>query len=211
MLISEQVVTGLPNVQKAHHMLHHAAKSRAPVQHKLYAIPSAAITKTMKSFLIKILIVFTLFISHGNYSQNTISPDDLNMISGKWQGTLTYIDYSTNKPFTMPANVIVEQGKNEYQVQLLINYPKEPNANSKDKINISKDGLLVNKTRVISREVFTNQEVKITTEYSGKDNREKALIRNVYIFGPKRFIIRKEVKFDDLADWLMRNEFSFVR
>lgn len=165
----------------------------------------------MKFFLIKIFTVFTLLISQGNYSQNTISPDDLNMISGKWKGTLTYTDYSTNKPFSMPANVSVELGKNEHEVQLLINYPKEPNANSKDKIKISKDGLLVNKTRVTSRELLTNREVKITTEYSGKDNREKALIRNVYIFGAKRFIIRKEVKFDGLADWLMRNEYNFVR
>lgn len=165
----------------------------------------------MKFFLIKILTVFTLLISQAHFSQNTILPDDLNMISGKWQGTLTYIDYNTNKPFTMPANVSVEQGKNKYHVQLFINYPKEPNANSKDKIRISKDGRLLNKTRVTSREILNDQEIKITTEYSGKDNKKNALIRNVYIFGPQRFIIRKEVKFDDLADWLVRNEYTFAR
>ncbi|MBT8209782.1 MAG: hypothetical protein KJP14_04575 [Eudoraea sp.] len=165
----------------------------------------------MKLFLTNIFTVFTLLISQGTYSQNAISPDDLGIISGKWKGTLTYLDYSTNKPFTMPANVSVERGKNEYQVQLFITYPKEPNANSKDKIIISKDGELLNKSRVTSRETLTNQEVKITTEYSGKDNRKKALIRNVYIFGTHRFIIRKEVKFSDSADWLMRNEYNFVR
>lgn len=165
----------------------------------------------MKFFLTTIFTVITLLISHANYSQNTISPDDLDKISGKWKGTLTYLDYSTNKPFTMPANVSVERGKNEYQVQLLINYPKEPNANSKDRIIISKDGLLLNKTRVTSREILTNQEIKITTEYSGKDNRNKALIRNIYIFGQQRFIIRKEVKFNDSEDWLVRNEYSFAR
>ncbi len=165
----------------------------------------------MKFFLTTIFTVITLLISHANYSQNTISPDDLDKISGKWKGTLTYLDYSTNKPFTMPANVSVERGKNEYQVQLFINYPKEPNANSKDRIIISKDGLLLNKTRVTSREILTNQEIKITTEYSGKDNRNKALIRNIYIFGQQRFIIRKEVKFNDSEDWLVRNEYSFAR
>ena len=165
----------------------------------------------MKFFLTTIFTVITLLISHANYSQNTISPDDLDKISGKWKGTLTYLDYSTNKPFTMPANVSVERGKNEYQVQLFINYPKEPNANSKDRIIISKDGLLLNKTRVTTREILTNQEIKITTEYSGKDNRNKALIRNIYIFGQQRFIIRKEVKFNDSEDWLVRNEYSFAR
>ena len=165
----------------------------------------------MKFFLANILALFTLLISQSNYSQNTISPDDLDIISGKWRGTLTYLDYSTNKPFTMPANVSVQGGKNEFQVQLFFAYPKEPNANSKDRIIISKDGLLLNKTRVTSREILTNQEIKITTEYSGKDNRKKAQIRNIYVFGPQRFIIRKEVKYNDSADWLMRNEYNFSR
>ncbi|QBA63999.1 hypothetical protein [Muriicola soli] len=111
----------------------------------------------------------------------------------------------------MPANASVVPGKNKYQVQLLINYPKEPNANSKEKIKISKDGLQLNKTTVKSREALANNEVKIITEYYGKDNNKKALIRNVYILGPTRFITRKEVKFDETGDWLMRNEYNFVR
>ncbi len=165
----------------------------------------------MKCFLTKLLIVFTILFSQGIYSQNGILPDDLNVIFGEWKGTLTYVDYGTNKPFKMPANATVEQGKNEYQVQLLINYPKEPNANSKEKIKISKDGLEVNKTPVKSRQTLANDEVKITTEYYGKDNNKKALIRNVYILGPERFITRKEVKFDESEDWLLRNEYNFVR
>ncbi|MBT8236739.1 MAG: hypothetical protein KJO04_11145 [Bacteroidia bacterium] len=165
----------------------------------------------MKYATLIIFTVLSLLISHVNYAQNTITPDDLTMISGEWQGSLTYMDYSTNKPFTMPANVTVEQGKNEYQVQLLISYPKEPNANSKDKIKISKDGLLINKIRVTTREVLPNKVVKITSEYEGKDNNKSALLKKVYIFGPKQFIIRKEVKFDDAEDWLMRNEYSFKR
>ena len=165
----------------------------------------------MKNSLLKIFPVLVFLFTFVSYAQNTISPDDLTMISGEWQGSLTYIDYGTNKPYTMPANVTVEQGKNEYQVQLLYKYPNEPNANSKGRIKISKDGLLVNKTKVTTREVLEKQVVKITSEYEGKDNNKSALIKNVYIFGPKQFIIRKEVKFDDAADWLMRNEYTFKR
>ena len=165
----------------------------------------------MKYTTLKIWTVLIFLFTYISYAQNTISPDDLIMISGEWQGSLTYIDYGTNKPYTMPANVTVEQGKNEYQVQLLYKYPNEPNANSKGRIKISKDGLLVNKTKVTTREVLEKQVVKITSEYEGKDNNKRALIKNVYNFGPKQFIIRKEVKFDDAADWLMRNEYTFKR
>ncbi|WP_297693303.1 hypothetical protein [uncultured Eudoraea sp.] len=165
----------------------------------------------MKYAISKIFPVLMFLITYVSFAQNTISPDDLTMIAGEWEGTLTYMDYSTNKPFTMPANVTVQKGKNEYQVQLLYKYPNEPNANSRGRIKISKDGLLINKTRVRSREVLPNKVVKITTEYEGKDNNMSALIKNVYILGPKQFLIRKEVKFDDVADWLMRNEYSFMR
>jgi len=65
----------------------------------------------MKYFFTNILMVFTLLISQGTYPQNSISPDDLNTISGEWNGTLTYVDYGTNKPFKMPANASVVPGK----------------------------------------------------------------------------------------------------
>ena len=70
----------------------------------------------------------------------------------------------------MPANLIVSQGKNNNQLILDINYPKEPNANSRDKIKISKDGTQLNKFDVKSKEVLPNGQVQITTQYSGKDN-----------------------------------------
>lgn len=165
----------------------------------------------MKNQTTIILVLFTVLISQWNYSQNTMTTADLSLISGNWTGTLTYIDYGTNKPYTMPATVTVEPRKNEYEVQLLINYPKEPNANSKEKIKLSKDGSLLNKHRIVSRKLITNNEIEIITEYQGKDNNEKALIRTIYVFGQKRFIIRKEVKFADTANWLKRNEYNFIR
>lgn len=165
----------------------------------------------MKITLTKILIVFALLFSFENYAQNTISPDDLNILLGEWTGTLTYIDYSSNKPFTMPANLIVKEGKNENQLLLFINYPNEPNANSKDKIRISKNGSQLNKNDVKSKQRLSNGQVQITTEYLGKDNNMKALIKNVYILGKNLFVIRKEVKFENSKDWLIRNEYKYIR
>lgn len=165
----------------------------------------------MKITLTPILIAFTFLFSFNTYAQHKITPDDLSSILGDWTGTLTYIDYSTNKPFTMPTNLNVKQGKNEHLFLLFIKYPNEPNANSKDKIRISKDGAQLNKIEVKSKQKLLNGQVQITTEYLGKDNSKKALIKNVYIIGKSQFIIRKEVKFDNSDDWLMRNEYAFIR
>lgn len=165
----------------------------------------------MKNKISKILIILTFLLPNYNYSQNSVSTDDLKTLLGEWVGSLTYTDYSTNKPFTMPANLIVTQGKNSYQLILNITYPKEPNANSKDKIKISKDGTQLNKLDIKSRQVFPNGQIKIITQYSGKDNGKKALIKNVYIIGTSNFIIRKEVKFENSDDWLLRNEYNYSR
>lgn len=165
----------------------------------------------MKFILTKIIIVFVLLLSLDSYAQDTITPDDLYILKGKWTGTLTYMDYSSNKPFTMPANLIVKQGKNQNQLVLLVSYPKEPHANSKKKIRISKNGLQLNKHEIKSKKTITNDQVQIITEYSGKDNNRKALIKNIYILGKNQFVIRKEVKFENSEDWLLRNEYKYTR
>ena len=172
----------------------------------------------MKLHLAKILVVFTILISFENYSQTSsaetperITTKDLKIILGKWTGSLTYVDYRTNKPFTMPSNVDVKQGKNEKQLLLLITYPKEPNANSKDKIKISEDGQQLNKKEVKSRQKLADGQIQIITEYLGKDNNKPALLRNIYILGDKQFIIRKEVNFENTNEWMMRNEYSLSR
>lgn len=172
----------------------------------------------MKLHLTKILIVFTILISFENYAQTSsgdasemITPEDLKIILGKWTGSLKYVDYRTNKPYTIPSNVDVKQGKNEKQLLLLITYPKEPNANSKEKIKISENGQQLNKKEVSSRQILSNGQIQITTEYLGKDNNKPALIRNIYILGEKQFVIRKEVNFENTNNWMMRNEYSFER
>jgi hypothetical protein len=165
----------------------------------------------MKNTLTIILIVIAFLFPINNYSQNNVTTDDLKTLLGEWAGTLTYTDYGTNKPFTMPANLIVSQGKNNYQLILNINYPKEPNANSKDKIKISKDGSQLNKLDIKSKVVLPNGLIQITTQYSGKDNEKKALIKNIYFIGTSDFIIRKEVKFENSEDWLIRNEYKYSR
>lgn len=144
-------------------------------------------------------------------SQNSISPHDLEPLKGEWAGSLTYIDYSSGKPYTMPANVRVSQGKNEYQLVLFYSYPKEPKANKKEKIKISSDGAQLNNHPVMSKQKLPKGQIEITTEYSGKDNNKAALIRNIYTLGKDVFIMKKVVKFENSEDWLERNIYSFSR
>ena len=161
----------------------------------------------MKTKLFYVLLLISLY----GTAQTKISSDELNSLMGEWTGSLTYMDYSTNEPFSMPANVTVKPGKNDNQILLFYEYPNEPQANSKGKVTVSKEGSAINGNPLVSSENLENGDTQFTTESSGKDNNEKALIRNIYVIGEKRFIIRKEVKFDSSDEWLQRNEFKFER
>ena len=173
----------------------------------------------MKNSSNKLLIVIALLCACQIYAQQesikssekNVLPEDLKMLLGDWSGSLTYMDYSSDKPYTMPANLKVKHGKNKYQFTLLFMYPNEPKANSKGKIMVSKNGEELNKKSVKSKQVLPNGQIQITTEYDGKDNNKNALIRNLYVLGSHQFVIKKEVKFKNSDEWLMRNEYHFER
>lgn len=165
----------------------------------------------MKITLTRISIVFALLFSIFGHAQDKITSGELAILLGEWTGTLTYMDYSSQKPFTMPATLKVKKGKNQNQFLLLTSYPNEPNANSKDRIWISKNGLQLNNRNVTSKQRLSNGQIQIITEYSGKDDKKKALIKNSYILGENQFVIRKEVKFESSKAWILRNEYKYKR
>lgn len=165
------------------------------------------IINEMKLAIISLILLLPLSI----YSQSQINTEDLKTIVGNWEGKITYLDYQTNKPFSMAANLIVENGKNENSLLLKHIYPNEPKANNSDKIKITKNGKLLNKHLVTKREELEDGQIKIQTEYKGKDDNKKALIRYTYLISDDMFLIRKEVQFDRVEDWIRRSEFSYKR
>jgi hypothetical protein len=60
-----------------------------------------------KSFLILLLIIV-----FGNSKAQSVKVKDLSRSVGSWEGKLTYMDYSTGKPFTMLANIKIGLTKN---------------------------------------------------------------------------------------------------
>ncbi len=168
----------------------------------------------MKSRFYFILIILSLITCKSqdiNLNTVGIETEDLKLLIGEWNGSLTYLDYQSNKPYTMPANLLVEKGKDDYQLIINNIYPNETQANDSAKLNISKDGLLLNKRNVISRKKLNTGTIEIITQYSGKDDGKKALIRNSYLLSDKSYSSKKEVQFKDSEQWILRSEFSYVR
>lgn len=152
-----------------------------------------------------------VLISNVSFAQSQIIPEDLSQILGSWEGQITYLDYQTNKPFTMSANLEVKKGKNEFCVILNNLYPDEPKANNTEKIRATKNGKKLNKHEVSKRKILENGDLEIQTEHEGKDDNKKARIRYTYLINQNLFVIKKEVNFDPSSDWIKRSEFKYNR
>lgn len=172
--------------------------------------------KTFKSELISFFLFFIISVTAYGQSEslnNKILSKELAMLIGEWEGTLTYLDYSTNKPFTMPANLKVEAGKNEFEFKLYNSFPNEPKANNSSKLKIAKDGSKIDGKEILTRDTNAEGLLIFEVEFDGKDGNEgkKARIKEVYSIGNDTFSIRKEIRYLASQKWILRNEFSYNR
>ena len=150
-----------------------------------------------KNFLVIFLALswFGIFSSHAQSAH--ITPGDIKQLLGDWKGTLTYLDYTTNKPYTMPSEVKISEIKRSHQLIFSNSYPNEPKANNADTVSISHRGEMIDKELVKTRIVLNNGNTEIITEYKSVDGNknEPALIRHTYTFGKTTFVKRKEIQF----------------
>jgi hypothetical protein len=145
--------------------------------------------------------------------ETIVSVKDFKPAFGKWQGTITYLDYTSGKPFTMPCNVTISKDKtNSHRLILAYEYPNEPKANGNDTLTISPDGKMLDGEAVVSR-TNENRVLTIIAERNGVDgnDQKKAVIRHIYSISKTSFIKRKEVKFEGEQNFIMRNEFKMSR
>jgi hypothetical protein len=148
-----------------------------------------------------------------SFSDSTIILKDLKSLIGCWKGSLTYLDYTTNKPFSMPADIIVNDFKKGNIIICSLIYPKEPSANSLDTISISKNGRLLNNESIKAKRKINKDSLEIITEITnidGNDNKA-AIIRHTYILGKNTYSVKKEVQFIGQTQWILRNESKFIR
>jgi len=162
----------------------------------------------MKIIITALLVFFSVEV----FAQ-TIAARDLQLLPGSWKGTLTYIDYGTGKPFTMPANIDVTQIAQSNQFVVAFSYPKEPKANGNDTFLISNNGKMFNGAPVKKVTLLKDGGIMIVTEKDGEDGNDnkKAILKHTYTIEKNNFTNVKEVKFIGEEKWMIRNEYKFSK
>lgn len=160
----------------------------------------------MNKFFIPAVLGVLLF-------STTVSVKDFKPAFGKWKGTLTYLDYTSGKPYTMPCNITINAEKvSNHKLLIKFEYPDEPKANGSETIVISADGKSIGDEQVVINEKL-NGVTKIIAERNGVDGNDnrKAILRLIYEFSKRSFSMRKQVKFEGEEKWILRNEFKMSR
>jgi hypothetical protein len=138
---------------------------------------------------------------------------DFKKVLGYWKGSLTYLDYSSGKPYTMPADVEIKRIKKTNKYVFSNIYPNERNANSNDTITISADEKYIDKELITSIKKLANGIIEIITEEKGKDGNDfkPATFRHTYTLGKHIYNKRKDVQFDGTTEWIKRHEYSYTK
>ncbi len=158
------------------------------------------------------LTVLIAVISNAQTNFKTLVKD-FQKITGSWKGSLTYLDYSSGKSYSMPADIDIKRIKNTNAFVLSNFYPNEKNANSFDTITISADGKYIDKELVKSKRKLITGDIEIITEEIGKDGNDNrpATLRHTYILGKKTFKKRKDVQFVGETEWINRHEYAYTK
>ena len=169
----------------------------------------------MKSLIIALFVIFFQFRFYSVTAQSsaTVSRKEIGTLIGIWQGALTYLDYTSNKPFTMPADIEIKQIEGTNKFLFFNSYPNEPNANSVDTIILSEDGKTFNDESVKSKRIMAGGGLEIITELSGEDGNENkpALIRHTYLIFENIFTIIKDIQFLGQKEWIKRHEYNYKK
>jgi hypothetical protein len=161
----------------------------------------------MKSLLFATVFLFLCL----NLKAQSLKVKDLSNSVGNWEGKLTYLDYSTGKPYTMSANIKISLTENKKGYIMGYEYPKEPQANSKDTTYIVNK--LFGKDQIVEFKNASGGGFSLVTEIVGEDGNDskKAILRHTYLLKPNTFSIIKDVKFEGTDKWIKRNEYLLKR
>ena len=134
------------------------------------------------------------------------------LVGGTWVGSLTYLDYTSKKPYTMPSTLTVERvAGSASSWTFRLGYPDEPHANREELVVLSEQGRVFDGEAVVERATLPGGGVRVVTETDGEDDRRPARIRHLYLVGRSSFSIQKLVRFSGEAEFIERNTYRWAR
>ena len=125
-----------------------------------------------------------------------VSADDLRGLTGaRWTGTLTYLDYRSNRRVSIPSNLTVTRADGDETAWVFeYEYPDEPKANGRQTLKVFDGGTVFDGGAVVERTSLDGGGFRLVAEKRGEDNDREALFHFTYTLDRSTFTIKKEVR-----------------
>jgi len=141
---------------------------------------------------------------------------ELSNALANWQGSLTYLDYGTQKSVKLNTAVRGEMTRPD-QLLLRLDY-EEPNKThvfGTDTLTLAPDGTRVRwdgtDFAVKTKQWQPNQTMRLVLEGPGRDDNRPVTIRKTVLLNPHLFTVRKQVQFTPDTVLIQRNYYQFTR
>ncbi|GAB3824254.1 DoxX family protein [Hymenobacter jeollabukensis] len=133
-----------------------------------------------------------------------------------WQGTLTYLDYQSQRPVTLVTRLNgMQAGAGELVLDYQYQEPEGGLVKGFERLRLRPDGhgLVWDELpmRLHQRTARPDSTLQLVLVGEGRDDNRPATIRRTVLIGARRCRIRKEVRFAGQTDFLQRNEYQFTR
>ena len=158
------------------------------------------------------LSVLTASLALARPQEPRVMADDFARLAGaRWAGTLTYLDYGSQKEVSIRSDLIVTRSPDGSWVFEYV-YPDEPKANGTKTVKLAEGGAMLGDEAVVERASLDGgRALRIVTRRRGKDNDREALFRFTYLLDASSFSIRKEVRPEGASEFFERNRYSWKR
>lgn len=165
------------------------------------------------NLLFSVLLIVAQLFAPAAASAPKVTGKDLRTLAGaQWTGTLTYLDYRSNKKVSIPSNLTVTRSAEDNRSWVFdYKYPDEPKADGKETVTVSRDGRAINDEAVTERTKLAGGTLRIVTEKKGRDNDRNAVFRHTYLLNAKSFSIKKDVRYEGAGEFFERNQYSWTR
>lgn len=140
-----------------------------------------------------------------------VSSADFTALTGdRWNGSLFYLDYSSNAEARIPVKFQFEE-PGPRTVFYHIAYPGEAQFDTTEKLTWSRDGRKLNGARIVSRCLNADGTITLITQFDGEDDKRPAEIRMTYSLDSNALSIRKDVRFEGDVEFFRRSAYELGR
>lgn len=142
---------------------------------------------------------------------------DLTALAQQWpQGSLTYLDYSSQRSVTLATSLNgMQPTPNELVLDFIYQEPEGRQVTGYDKLRLTPDGRhlvwdnVPMQLQTLRR--LPGQELRLVLVGEGQDDNRPCTLRRTLTLGPHQLTIAKEVRYAGTTAYLTRNTYRFRR